>query len=54
MNYKNFSAKEIKIKNFSITENSKTFIVAEISANHGGDIKNIFKSTADSPTVRLI
>ncbi len=44
MNYKNFSAKEIKIKNFSITENSKTFIVAEISANHGGDIKNIFKS----------
>lgn len=44
MNYKKYLAKKINLKNFKIHELSKTFIVAEISANHGGNIKNIFKS----------
>tara|TARA_B100000282_G_C31691967_1_gene471945 strand:- start:149 stop:1216 length:1068 start_codon:yes stop_codon:yes gene_type:complete len=44
MNYKNYLAKEVKIQNFKISKNSKTFIVAEISANHGGKIKNVFRS----------
>ena len=44
MNYRKKLAKRIKLKNFKINDSSKTFIVAEISANHGGDINNIFKS----------
>jgi pseudaminic acid synthase len=44
MNYRKKLAKSIKLKNFKINDSSKTFIVAEISANHGGDINNIFKS----------
>ena len=44
--YVNIEDKQIQktLKNFKIHELSKTFIVAEISANHGGNIKNIFKS----------
>lgn len=44
MNYKKLLAKNIKIGNFKLFNQSKVYIVAEISANHGGDIKNVFKS----------
>ena len=33
----------MKIGNFSIPENG-TYIIAELSANHNGDIENAFKS----------
>lgn len=35
--------KNIKIQNFEINENSKTFIIGEISANHNGDFDNAVK-----------
>jgi|TARA_B100001094_G_C18194704_1_gene809866 pseudaminic acid synthase len=44
MNYNNLIAEKINLKNFKITRNSSTFIVGEISANHGGNLKNVFKS----------
>tara|TARA_B100000965_G_scaffold406763_1_gene448217 strand:- start:604 stop:1671 length:1068 start_codon:yes stop_codon:yes gene_type:complete len=44
MNFNKLLAKKLKLQNFQIDNSSKTFIVAEISANHGGSIKNIFKS----------
>ena len=43
--------KEIKIWNYTINENSSTFIIAELSANHGWDIKNakeIIKAAAEA------
>ena len=44
MNYNNLIADKINLKNFKITRSSSTFIVGEISANHGGNLKNVFKS----------
>jgi pseudaminic acid synthase len=35
--------KNIRIQNFEINENSKTFIIGEISANHNGNIENAIK-----------
>ncbi|NEZ75537.1 pseudaminic acid synthase [Clostridium botulinum] len=36
-------SKNIKIQNFEINENSKTFIIGEISANHNGSFDNAVK-----------
>ena len=44
MNFNKLLVKQLKLKNFQINKFSETFIVAEISANHGGNINNIFKS----------
>ncbi len=42
--YKKISKKIRLSKNFTISEKSSVFIVAEISGNHSGNIKNVFKS----------
>ena len=42
--YKKISKKIRFNKNFTISEKSNVFIVAEISGNHSGNIKNVFKS----------
>ena len=39
--------KKFKIKNLNIGDDYNPFVIAEMSANHGGDIKNVFK-TIDS------
>jgi pseudaminic acid synthase len=46
-------AKKLKIQNFGITNSSPTFIIAELSANHGKDIeiaKNTIKAMKKSGT----
>ena len=35
---------KIKINNFTISEKSRPYIVAELSANHNGKIDNVFKA----------
>lgn len=36
--------KNIKIKNFEISNKSRPYIVAELSANHSGELKNVYKA----------
>ena len=42
----------LKIQNRIINKDSPTFIVAEMSANHNGDINNAFKINIEMPIVK--
>lgn len=44
MNFLKKISKTINLGKFKVNDKSKTFIVAEISGNHEGKIKNVFKA----------
>ena len=46
--------KSIKLGNFTINENSKPLLVAEISANHNGNIETALKTIKEAKKMEQI